>query len=298
MTKDVKDLMRCVVNNNFNMAKKYAEVILRNSNTAKDKDFVFDLLKRLEESQELDSIKNSLRNSLPFVDIIDCSELDWRRFYTTYAMQAYFDKIDEDYNNGEFLRSLGIESQCTYIFRGKSGVGKTEFAKYIAYSLNLPMVYVRVSMILRSYLGETPRNIAKLFDVVRNNKCLLLLDEIDALTTRRGTGDDVGEMNRIVISVIQELDSVSNNSIIIGTTNRQDMIDEAVLRRFKRKFYFDSIDTEAGLFVQNFFDGIDFDVPKEDVERLGDELSEEPHTLAELNNECIEYLLAYKKSIG
>ena len=58
-----------------------------------------------------------------------------------------------------------------------------------------------------------------------------MLDEIDAIGMKRGT-EDLGEMARITISLMQSLDLLENEVIVIAATNRKDMIDEALLRRF------------------------------------------------------------------
>ena len=60
----------------------------------------------------------------------------------------------------------------------------------------------------------------------------MCFDEMDYLGMKRGQKDDVGEMNRIVISLMQELDITGNNCVIIGTTNRFDRLDPALVRRF------------------------------------------------------------------
>ena len=61
--------------------------------------------------------------------------------------------------------------------------------------------------------------------------CVLCIDEIDTIAMRRGQ-TDVGEMNRVVISLMQELDQLPNDMIVVATTNRYDQLDSALLRRF------------------------------------------------------------------
>ena len=70
------------------------------------------------------------------------------------------------------------------------------------------------------------------FQFVKQIPCVLCFDEIDAIGVSRGKGDDVGEMSRVVIALMQELDDIPNNIIVIGTTNRFDILDKALIRRF------------------------------------------------------------------
>lgn len=87
-----------------------------------------------------------------------------------------------------------------------------------------------------SYLGSTQSNIGKVFEFARTSPCVLCFDEIDAVGMARGQKNDVGEMNRIVIALMQELDNLPNDVIFIGTTNRFDRLDDALIRRFTMKY--------------------------------------------------------------
>lgn len=74
-----------------------------------------------------------------------------------------------------------------------------------------------------------------MFDYAKRTPCVLCIDEIDALGTMRGKKDDVAEMSRVVIALMQELDNIKNDVIVIGTTNRPDQLDEALIRRFVQR---------------------------------------------------------------
>ena len=84
---------------------------------------------------------------------------------------------------------------------------------------------------ISSYLGTTGKNISKAFEFAEKQKCIFMIDEVDAIGMERGK-EDVGEMSRITIGLMQALDCLRNDTIIIGATNRLDMIDKALLRRF------------------------------------------------------------------
>lgn len=116
---------------------------------------------------------------------------------------------------------------------GESGGGKTELAQYIAYRMKLPFFLVRFSGLVDSKLGQTSRNLNLIFSFISRNPCVLCFDEIDAVGIKRGMTQEVGEMSRITISLMQELDALPSNVLLIGTTNRIQEIDPALDRRFQ-----------------------------------------------------------------
>ena len=120
------------------------------------------------------------------------------------------------------------------------------------------------SNVISSYLGSTQKNIQKVFDYIRDIDCVLMLDEVDAIGLRRGT-EDVGEMSRVVIGLMQCLDNLPNNVTIIGATNRIDMIDTALLRRFtlKQEVKRPSNREERYKYVSTFLDDIQFNYNKD-----------------------------------
>lgn len=134
-------------------------------------------------------------------------------------------------NTNKKLKQLGIRYLNTTLLYGETGTGKTTFGKYVAYKLGLPFAYLNFSQCITSLLGGTSKNIDKVFEYVSKQKCVLMLDEIDAIGIKRGK-EDLGEMSRVVISLMQSFDLLDNEIIVIGATNRKDMIDEALIRRF------------------------------------------------------------------
>ena len=119
---------------------------------------------------------------------------------------------------------------------GEPGCGKTMLGRYIAYKAELPFLYLNFSSLISSYLGKTGENLQKVFDYIKDNRCVLMLDELDAIGLERGQKAEVGEMNRIVINLMQCLDRLDTNNIIIAATNREDMIDKALKRRFSLQY--------------------------------------------------------------
>lgn len=129
---------------------------------------------------------------------------------------------------------LGIPYLNSTLLTGISGTGKTTFGKYMAYKLKLPFLYVNFSFLIESLMGKTSSNIHNIFSFAKANACVLMLDEIDCIATKRqSSGDSAGrEFNNTTISLLQELDQLGNDVVVIGATNVPELIDAAVKRRF------------------------------------------------------------------
>jgi len=132
---------------------------------------------------------------------------------------------------------------------GPPGSGKTTLGFYIGEKLKKSVNYVKITDVISSKLGETMHNIATVFNSDKDE--VIFIDEFDAFAKDRNDRNDVGELKRIVNSIIQTLDFYSNNKIVIVATNLLDSIDPAILRRFKFKILVDELfDGEKGLFIK------------------------------------------------
>lgn len=115
---------------------------------------------------------------------------------------------------------------------GAPGTGKTLLSKYITSRLKLPLLTVRCDTLISSLLGQTSKNLRQVFDYTSQQPCVLFLDEFDALAGARGNERDIGELQRVVISLLQNIDAASEDTIIIASTNHEQLLDPAIWRRF------------------------------------------------------------------
>lgn len=211
------------------MNLRQARIILNADNTQKDKGFKESMLKELDETKDFMELPANLKSLL----VVEYPEhYSESKFLVRDSEKAIVDKMLSIYLASKKLTELKISYLPTLMLYGESGCGKTELARYIAYKANLPFVYVRFSNLVNSRLGETQKNIANIFDYIKNAPCVLCFDEIDTIGMARGQTDDVGEMNRIVITLMQEMDRLISGVIVIGTTNRFESLDKALIRRF------------------------------------------------------------------
>lgn len=229
-----RELYESVANNDLIKSKKCIKALLENNNKKCDEWIKNNVLNKLNTSS-LNMIEVPY-NIKGFVEIENV-ELTFNesRYVTTKEDESIINQVINTYNVNDKLVEYGIRHLNSILLYGKSGCGKTTLGKYIAYKLNVPFAYLNFSNLISSYLGKTGENIQRVFDYISSLKCVFMLDEIDAIGLERGT-DSVGELSRVVINLMQCLDKFDNGSVIIGATNREDMIDKALKRRFSLKY--------------------------------------------------------------
>jgi len=91
---------------------------------------------------------------------------------------------------------------------------------------------VRFDAVIGAYLGQTAMHLREVFQFASHTSCVLLFDEVDALGKQRGNSLDVGELDRIVIAMMQELEFFSSPGLLVATSNLPEALDRALWRRF------------------------------------------------------------------
>ena len=141
-------------------------------------------------------------------------------------------------------KKLGLSK---FLFYGAPGSGKTESAYQIARMLNRDILSISFEQLIDSRLGETAKNVVKLFDEINHlpyNRAIILFDEIDSLVLDRINSNDLREMGRVTSVFLKELERLNEHIIIIATTNLIDKFDKALLRRFDAIISFDRYSKE------------------------------------------------------
>ena len=142
----------------------------------------------------------------------------------------------EDYINlyqhqGELLKN-GLEISNSLLLYGVPGSGKTSIAKYISNKTGLPLITARFDAIVSSLLGNISKNIRKIFEYADEKPCILFLDEFDAIAKARDDQYELGELKRVINSLLQNIDTFSKSNLLIGATNHPELLDKAIWRRF------------------------------------------------------------------
>ncbi len=141
--------------------------------------------------------------------------------------------IVEEWAHFDALAEIDIRPSKTCLIYGSPGTGKTRLALWIAHRLDLPVVLVKLDGLVSSFLGTTARNIGNLFSFANKYRCVLLLDEFDAIAKVRDDPQEVGEIKRVVNALLQNLDVRRDLGFTIGITNHPKLLDPAVWRRFE-----------------------------------------------------------------
>lgn len=230
-----RQLIQAVVDGNLKLARTLSGIILRTSNTKKDTEFCEKMLSRLDEISNRKVFELPL-NLESVLRVEDSTQFAEGKFLLRPEDANIVDTALSLYRCAEDLKQRGIPYAPAVMLHGQSGCGKTALAKYIAHKAELPFVYVNAANAMGSYLGQSQGNLARAFEFVRSHPCVFCFDEIDAFGMARGQKNDVGEMNRIVITLMQEMDNLPNDIIVVGTTNRFDRLDPALVRRFPFQF--------------------------------------------------------------
>lgn len=140
-----------------------------------------------------------------------------------------------EWANFDRLAEIGVPPARTCLFFGLPGTGKTRLAYFIAAKLQLPIITARLDGLISSFLGTTARNLGNLFDFANRYRCLLLLDEFDAVAKLRDDPQEIGEIKRVVNTLLQNIDARSDRGLTIAITNHEKLLDKAVWRRFETR---------------------------------------------------------------
>ena len=148
------------------------------------------------------------------------------------AIQGRLNEFLQCIRHYDELARAGAAVPSRLLIYGPPGTGKTQTARWLAAQLELPLLTVRCDTLVSSLLGQTSRNLRRVFDYAEQNPSILFLDEFDALAGARGNERDVGELQRVVIALLQNIDALPDNTILVAATNHEQLLDEAIGRRF------------------------------------------------------------------
>lgn len=268
MTNIQKELVRYVAENNLQKAKLAALGCCREDTTQKNTAFVKQYTNLLQNTgMNLLELPPNISGFAKAEDLALTYQED--RYYLSEEEKAIFEQIRDMYKVSQTLMEKQIPYLNATLLYGESGVGKTEFSRYVAYKLGMPYLYVNFSRMMDSYLGKSAQNLGHLFDYINQQQCVVMLDELDSLAIKRKYQDGgvSAEIARTTTCLLQLLDSVTSDHIILAATNLQDSIDPAVKRRFTEKHEIRRLSKDdRRSFIIQFLTATDFSYDSQSLE--------------------------------
>lgn len=148
------------------------------------------------------------------------------------ALERSVHSLLDEWSHVDKLRAAAIRPALSLMLFGNPGTGKTLLAHFISRTLGYPLVVAKLDGLVSSFLGTTARNISNLFAFANRYKCVLLLDEFDAIGKLRDDPNELGELKRVVNTLLQCMDERGPTGFTIAITNHEKLLDPAVWRRF------------------------------------------------------------------
>ena len=147
--------------------------------------------------------------------------------------------IELPLKNPEVFEKMGIRPVKGILLVGLPGTGKTLFAKAVATESEANFISVKGPEFLSKWVGESEKAVREIFRKARSAApCIIFIDEIDAVASIRGADEGSRVTERVVNSLLTELDGMNNlkNVVVLAATNRPDILDSALMRpgRFDR----------------------------------------------------------------
>jgi len=176
-------------------------------------------------------IPTDKRNNIPLASVVQREYLR-HEMILPKSVDNKIQRIEKEYVARERLAHYGLKPRQKILLYGPPGCGKSMSAERIAWNIGLPFLKVSFEAVISSYLGESASNLKKLFEALNTYSCVLLLDEFDFIAKARSSGNDVGEMHRLVNILLNLLEEYQAKGLLIATTNLEGVLDKALFRRF------------------------------------------------------------------
>ena len=171
------------------------------------------------------------------------TELDWEDLVLDYQVTTELEEINTWISSGKIIMedwglSRILKAGYRSLFYGPPGTGKTLAVTLLGKKNNMDVYRIDLSMIVSKYIGETEKNLAKVFDLAENRNWILFFDEADALFGKRTSTNTSNDRhaNQEVAYLLQRIEDFPG--MVILATNLRSNIDEAFSRRFQSVIYF------------------------------------------------------------
>jgi hypothetical protein len=184
---------------------------------------------RTQARPRLDELADRVESTVGWDDLV-LPELELQVLHSISLQLRQRIKVYQEWGFGKkSQRGLGISA----LFAGSSGTGKTMAAEVLANELNLDLYRIDLSAIVSKYIGETEKNLGRVFDAAETGGVILLFDEADSLFGKRSEVKDSHDRhaNMEINYLLQRMEDYRGLSVL--TTNLKGAIDQAFMRRIR-----------------------------------------------------------------
>ncbi len=215
------------------------------SNTPKEsaREWIMSLIKSIESEKGSEEMLK-LANIVAPEDI----KQNLKDLVLTEEQENEIEKIAKAIQYRDYLRRIGLREIGKLLFVGPPGTGKTSVARALSGKLGIPIVEVKLSQVADQYLGETAKNVDRVFELAKKlSPCILFIDEFDFVAKARAT-DEHAALKRAVNTLLKAIDEISlveHGVLLIGATNHPRILDHAAWRRFDEIVEFTLPDKDA-----------------------------------------------------
>jgi len=287
-------------------AKKLAEKFSDEGNEALAKGIRNLLSNKAMSSLKMEQLLNTApvdhETRMSIVDVINSVSLD-SQIVLPESIEKKVNDFIKIIQYHDKIKEMGVIAQNTLLLYGAPGVGKTTIAKYISLKTGLPLVTARLDAVVSSLLGNTSKNIRKIFEYADSKPCILFLDEIDSIAKARDDQHEMGELKRVINSLLQNIDIFTQNNVMIAATNHPELLDKAIWRRFNTVIEVGQPNAEGiskliDLYLGKFTEGLRSD--KKGYERIVNQFAHKsPSDIKSIiNNVITQSIISGKKNIG
>ncbi|MBN3174283.1 AAA family ATPase [Pectobacterium brasiliense] len=241
-TLEILKVIEGALSNNLTQVTAYSELLASKLEKEGDARTALSIRKKLDSSGTNYSTAGVNGRPEPIVPVDKDSRLtlgdvlyptvDETRIQLPTSVQENVDEFLSFISKAHLLSEAGVGISPSMMLYGPPGCGKTQLAHHIAARLGLPLITARCDTLISSFLGSTAKNIRSLFDHAASRPCVLFLDEFDAFAKARDDQHELGELKRVVVSLLQNIDALPENTILLAATNHHGLLDPAVWRRF------------------------------------------------------------------
>jgi transitional endoplasmic reticulum ATPase len=238
------------------LAKESAMVVLRKAlpdlNLDDDKEIPQEALdKMIIGKEDFEKALRVVRPSAMREVLVETPNINWEDIGGLDKIkQELKEAVEWPLKHRESFEKLGITPPKGILLYGPPGTGKTLLAKAVAKESEANFINVKGPSLLSMWVGKSEEGVRKIFERARQvSPCVIFFDEIDALAGKRGMEMGTKVTERVLNQMLSEMDGIEDlkNVVVIGATNRPDMLDAALMRpgRFDRILLVDVPDEKS-----------------------------------------------------